>query len=100
MAKPTPTETSDGYVSASPAPLPGELEQLAAGAVTDVAAPTVIRAEPGKPWPDAPHGGRWSRDPATGDLTLIEVQQYPTTEERTARKAAAQAAQAKTHPKE
>jgi hypothetical protein len=28
----------------------------------------IVRCEPGQPWPDPPHGGRWSRDPKTGDL--------------------------------
>lgn len=32
----------------------------------------VIRAEHGKPLPNPPHGGSWSRDPDTGDLTLME----------------------------
>lgn len=35
------------------------------------ALPNVIRAEPGKPWPEPPAGGRWSRNAVTGDLTLI-----------------------------
>lgn len=36
---------------------------------------TFIKAEPGKPWPDPPAGGRWARDPITGDLTLIDATQ-------------------------
>lgn len=63
-----------------------------AGAAGDqAAAPTVIRAEPGKPWPDPPYGGRWSRDPQTGDLTLVQSTAYPSVADRSAAKAAKQA---------
>lgn len=55
-------------------------------ATAAAAAPTVIKAEPGKPWPNPPHGGRWSRDPVTGDLTLIETASSASEEERRAQR--------------
>jgi hypothetical protein len=33
---------------------------------------TVIKAVKGEPLPNPPHGGSWSRDPDSGDLTLVE----------------------------
>jgi hypothetical protein len=47
---------------------------------------TVIRAVPGQPFPEPPHGGTWSRDPVTGDLTLLQTTRPPTDEERQALK--------------
>lgn len=67
-----------------PKPSPDELNAMpaAAGAV-----PTVTRAEPGQPWPEPTSSGRWSRDPATGDLTQVEpATQPPTEQERRARR--------------
>lgn len=53
---------------------------------------TVIKAQPGQPWPNPPHGGSWSRNPKTGDLTLVEATGELSVEQRSAAKAAAQAA--------
>lgn len=62
-------------------------DETTAPAAPAAPARTVIRAEPGKPWPDPPHGGRWSRNPTTGDLTLEDPPtQRPSDEERRARR--------------
>lgn len=77
MGKPTPDEST--AAAASPAP--------AAARASAGAGKTVIRAEPGKPWPEPPTGGTWSRNPTTGDLTLEEPGTQPMTdEERRARR--------------
>ena len=55
---------------------------------------TVIRAEPGKPWPEPPYGGRWVRTPQTGDLTLRAATVRADAQQRSAQRQAAQQAQA------
>jgi hypothetical protein len=71
MGKPSPDETT-----AIPASAPAAATSSA----------VVVKAADGK-WPDPPYAGRWSRDPATGDLTLVEAAaQAPTPEQRRARR--------------
>lgn len=52
---------------------------------------TVIKATPGKPWPDPPHGGNWERNTQTGDLTLLQAPGELSVEERSQQKAKRQA---------
>ncbi|KQT10966.1 hypothetical protein [Ramlibacter sp. Leaf400] len=53
---------------------------------------TVIRAEPGKPWPNPPAGGSWIRDTTTGDLTLDVPPASDTDADRQKRRAEQRAA--------
>jgi hypothetical protein len=77
MGKPTPDETNSSASAAAAAPAPAP----AAAAGAD-ASPVVIRAKDGV-WPDPPAGGRWSRNPKTGDLTCVEpAAAVPTPEQR------------------
>lgn len=65
--------------AATPAPTAAPAADTSAEAVMRATAATsgrkktVIHAEKGQPLPNPPHGGTWSRDPDTGDLTLVEA---------------------------
>lgn len=70
--KPTDNEASSASASAPPAAKKPPIK--------------VIKAEPGKDWPEPPHAGRWERDPVTGDLSLVEESTRELSDEERAEK--------------